>query len=273
MTADLIGRVQADALADAGINLGIFELIKPGGRGKPDTGDGGFLVQFDEGEIEVFVTPENARIDLNIAPPELIQGLFEVTGNDVDARMLADVVLDWRDQDNERLPYGAEDNDYSSAGLQYGARDGPFLTTSELSQVMGMTEGVLNNLRDRVTVYSGSTQVDPYTAAREVLLAVPDLAPADIDKFLAARRSPDSRGEAHLYLRGTERYLAGSPSRVYTITANARTTGGAVASLEAIIRLTGIVNDEYEIISWSRPFGPDQPAADSEVVNTLKNRS
>jgi general secretion pathway protein K len=260
MAADQVDRARADAIAEAGVRLGLMELLRMQGQGGGPRLDGSvFRESFAGYPVDISIMTESAKLDLNRAPPELIQSLFtESLGDPVEAEALSQAVLDWRDEDSDRQPRGAEDADYKGAGLSYGARDGPFLSVSELSQVLGMTEDILQRLHGLVTVDSGLAQVDPFFAPRPVLSAVPGIDAGQLDRFMEERKAGVAGNEAVMGLvtGGGNRYLARTDPRVFTIRAAVHISEGAFAQHEAVVRLTGNREHPYAIIRWSAIAGP-----------------
>lgn len=249
LVRNFLGHAQAGTLAEAGIRLGILSLLS---RHASPVGGDVHEASMPEGKVRFSVTAETGKIDLNRAPDALIRGLAASFGNDGDTASLADAILDWRDADDLRRLHGAEDRDYLLAGRQGGARDGPFLTVSELSQVLGMSPDMLGRAHRAATIYSGKAKIDPSVATREALEAVPGLNPAAVDHFLVERDKARSRGQPPpvQLLGGAQSYLAISKSRIYTVSAEGQTTNGVKAQRSAVVRLTGSRAQPYSVLTW-----------------------
>ena len=84
---------------------------------------------------------------------------------------VVDAILDWRDADDLTQLNGAEDGDYESAGMAYGARDDLFKSREELRQVLGMTVDLYQQLAPHVTVDNDTGQIDRQFASAAVLAA------------------------------------------------------------------------------------------------------
>ena len=63
----------------------------------------------------------------------------------------------------------------------------PFEAVGELQRVLGMTPALMASIADSLTVYSRQRGINPATASRDVLLALPGITPEQVDAFLAAR--------------------------------------------------------------------------------------
>lgn len=281
LARNLVENAKAEALAEAGVYGAILALLRPesGGRLSPEMAeflglrpeseevlrpqserswraDGTvYAWPFRGGDVRVSIQDEGGKIDLNHAPGELLRGLFQSVGLDDDAAAaMADAVADFRDGNDLRRLNGAEDDDYRRAGLPYEAKDRPFEAVEELQRVMGMTRELYRQVAPSLTVYSESAKIDPMTAPREVLLAVPGADPAEVDAFLATRAAmegPIGR-EALPLLTGTRGYFSVSNRLVHTVRAEAHTVGGAVFVREAVVRLTRDPNRPFRFHAWKQ---------------------
>jgi len=141
------------------------------------------------GTVRYTIEDERAKINLNAAERSAISGILRLTGVDAAAGdIIADSLLDWRDEDHEFLLNGAEDDYYAGLREPYGAKDGPMNFTEELMLVKGMNlsiyygssgipdwmgaerEGSYDGLEMYVTVY-GDSRININTAGEPVLEA------------------------------------------------------------------------------------------------------
>src|SRR5262249_8231749 len=79
--------------------------------------------------------------------------------------------------------------------------------------------------------------VDPNTAPRDVLLALPNADPNDIDNFLAARAAQSQGGLPLMPPLSLGRYFTPEQSGTLTIRAHATTDTGAVFVRQATVTL------------------------------------
>ena len=253
-------RMQAEALAESAVNRALFGLL---GTDRADHGRV-YETPFEDGALRASIHAESGKIDLNAAPDIILKGVVEAAydgldGPPVDTVALADAVLDWRDADKRARPSGAEDPEYRAAGLHHGAGDRAFVSVDELSQVLGMPRGLVERLRPAVTVHTGSPRIDPMTAPRLVLLAVPGMGPEQVDAFLAERdrllaEDPMRDGgmiqaPVHL-LAGAERHFASTQAHIYTILAEGRTSDGVAAFRQAVVQIHPDSHRPYRVIAW-----------------------
>ncbi len=265
LAGNLVERARAEAIADAGIRRGIVALLADP-SGPRWIADGRlYELPFADGSMQIRLLSENGKIDLNGAPEALIRGLLRSvaeSGEIADAQRaqhIAGAILDWRDPDQRARPDGAEDRHYKASGRPFGSRDGAFLSVAELNQVLPVDDQAYARLAPWMTVYSWAPQVDPMTASRQVLLAVPGLDAGVVDPFIAAREAsyadqsadggPRSRLPLELLSAGA-RYLSRADSRVYTVEAVGELSAGARASRRAVVQLTGDARKPYTVVAW-----------------------
>ena len=119
------------------------------------------------------VVDEDRKINLNSAPLPVLERLLAVVGGmrATDARAVAEAIADWRDEDKEQRPEGAENFYYLGQDPSYECKDGPFENIEELLLIKGMTPTVYQRIAPSVTVY-GSGRVNLNTASRAVLFAL-----------------------------------------------------------------------------------------------------
>lgn len=251
LTATQLQAAQARGLAEAGVWLGLQQLLQPapsdGVKTQALSG-----IPLGAGVIDVQIQDEAGKIDLNTARPEILLGLVQSAGADpVDALAIRDAILDWRDRDNLRRAAGAEDADYRTKGLNDGAKDGPFNSIEELRAVMGMTEPVFQNMRPALTLYSHQPGIAGTVAVAQAVVAVPGATPEAVKSFLDQRAvathgtpatSPSSGGL-------DSRYLAGRSSQTYCITSTGN-VADTVVRLEVIVQLRPAAQPPFAILSW-----------------------
>jgi DNA uptake protein ComE-like DNA-binding protein len=104
-------------------------------------GDGAFTVfhptYADDGRFLWGLEDEASKINLNYASREVLLKLPRVTEE------IADSIIDWRDQDQNPGPTGAEDSFYGTLTPPYRAKNQPFETLEELLYVRGVTPEIL----------------------------------------------------------------------------------------------------------------------------------
>ena len=233
--------VRADFLAEAGVYRGIATMLHsdPKQRWPID----GTIQRFElsEGGVAVAVLAESAKIDVNYASADLLDGLFSTLNLSLEDRQsLVGAVLDWRDTDSLRNELGAEDAEYFRQGLSYGAKDGPLASIDELRLVLGMTQEVFNAVKNVLTVYSGSPSVNVELAPLPVLAAM--------------HRGDVSAAQRQLAQRDTSnnKTAAGNSysSTIYSISSVAETVAGSRSGIVATVSINPGNGSGYKILNW-----------------------
>ena len=206
LAGNLRQAAKARHAAEAGVNWGMWSLMQSDGGGWLADGSARTL-EFDGIAVEVALFDEQGKIDLNEADPLLLRGLFESVGESKkSAEMLADAVVDWRDEDSLRSPSGAEEPEYRAAGLS-GPANAPFKTLAELRQALGRHEELSQKVLPALTLYSQKAEINPLVAPREVLLALPGMDEASADRFIEERRRNYASGQRPPQLDGVDSRL------------------------------------------------------------------
>jgi general secretion pathway protein K len=116
---------------------------------------------------------EGSRVSLNASPAEVLQRLFQAAGavDEEAAAEIAAAVEDWRDEDDDERPKGAEGFYYRSRSKGYDCKNGPFENVEELLLIRGVTPELYRAVEPHLTVY-GWGRVNLNTAGRVVLQAL-----------------------------------------------------------------------------------------------------
>ncbi len=248
----LFNQLQAEFLAEAGLNRAVFELRNP----DPETrwiADGRpYEFTLNEAKISVQITDESGKIDLNLANEELLVGLFASVGVDFDeALALSDKIQDWRDPDEEVRLAGAEDADYFAAGYAHGAKDAPFDTVPELLQVMGMTYDLYQKIEPAITVYSGRGNLNLAFAPKEALMALDGINAQMAEDYINQRHEIFDMGSSLPVLIEGQTGSLRSGSTTFSIVVKATLPNKQWAELDSTIRLGGNVRGRpFQIIRW-----------------------
>ncbi len=258
---------KARALADAGIQRAVLVLLEPQTVGQfGEDGENMFdlgsrldgtphVWRFGGGEILISMQDEDGRIDLNTAVDELLAGLFVSLGADGgQANALVDAIADFRDANDFTRLNGAEDADYRAAGLDHGPKNAPFQAVEELQLVLGMTRDLYRLAAPALTVHSGRPDIDPATAPRVVLMALPGIDAAEVEALLDARADGDEAALAIMMADMVRFPGVGfrglTADGATTLRAEARRAGGAVFVREAVARLGSDLSETVQFLAW-----------------------
>lgn len=192
-------------------------------------------IAVDGTDVTVAVEDERGKIPLNILSEQEARRMFEMAGaRGPQLNTLTDSFLDWRDDDEERRPFGAESTDYARLG--YRARDGDVTTPGELARIKGMTPELLARLAPAVTLWFGESggfaERDAGDLARAVMMSS-----ADANQGSGQQRPVPRPGVA---IRQTQDELRG---RRLTIRVTARDARGGVFHRATVVELTGNPRD------------------------------
>jgi general secretion pathway protein K len=250
---------QVRAAADGAVERTVYELMKPR---TPDSWlPNGLPHQYVDGDVTLTVvaTDEAAKIDINTAPDTLVTGLLTNIGgvDSATASHLLDAINDWKDADDLRRPNGAEAADYVAAGLTYVPANAPFETVGEVARVLGMTPAVFARIAPSLTVYSKMRGINPATADRTVLLALPNVAPETVDAFIAARGQALAAGLAVPAFPPASS-MAASGVNVWRVHATAALPDGVTFAREAVVRPSQDLRRPLIVLAWLQ--GGDDPA-------------
>lgn len=241
---------RARAAAEAGTQLGLAHLLARRARGA--TVFDGHPEPWQDGSTRIVVSIEDeaGKIDLNVAPPDLIAGLFTALGEpDAEAALIACRIAARR----------------GSPGVDCADETPPprghvFAAPEEIAGLPGVGDRLFEAAVDDITVATGSSAIDPTVASRTVLLALPGATPELVDAWLAGRaaaRELDPAGSGFGALPDAPD-LAVSPLRDFTVSAVATTADGARARADLEVRLTGNERRPYVVLAFRTP--PPNPA-------------
>jgi general secretion pathway protein K len=221
------------------------------------------------GRFSYRITDEQARINLNQASPDLLHRLLQELSVERSARdVIVDSILDWRDANEAYRLSGAESEYYLGLPVPYRSKNANFDSVDELLQVKGVTPALFYGqpgfpgLAEYLTVIVGSNTVNVNTASALVLRAF-DLAPAEVDTCVAARRylpGTPSRGTPALPTFCQKGNLRIVNSQFYRIEAWGELPGQGRRALTAIVQKETQDNaPSVKLLSWGWHVDGDRP--------------
>lgn len=235
-----IDSARSRAIADAGIALAIVGLLdtdletrwRADGRTREITYDGETVI--------VGIEDEGGKIDLNNAPLEVIAGLADACGATVDERMaLANGIADRRREFRASSSVRPSQARFTFRGDEFGINSASwaFAQISEVALLPRISRALYDCLRPNITVYSQSATINPMSAARTTLLAIPGIGEKDVDAFLAARRALPVDAPPPP-LAGLGRYARLAAIRAVTIEAQVMIPGRARFKRRVVVLLS-----------------------------------
>lgn len=163
-TANSIQSAKAEAVADAGVQLAALTLAAEGqsSRRWPVNGTEKACAIDDHSAVILRIQDASGLISINLAGERLLQALFIGLGATREAASRAtDLIIDYRDDDNDSRPKGAEQNAYEAADRPQGPKNAPFDTIEELNQVLGLDPAMIAAATPYITVHSETAGLDP----------------------------------------------------------------------------------------------------------------
>jgi general secretion pathway protein K len=145
--------------------------------------DGGyFSVEYEinaedeeEGGKRYGLTDEERKINVNTAPVDVLTRVFEIVGevSHQEATVIAESMVDWRDEDDDPMENGAEDNYYEGLEAPYTCKNANFNILDELLLVRGITQELFDHVKSYLTVYgAGMVNINTTDASILPLLGV-----------------------------------------------------------------------------------------------------
>ena len=247
--ADLETTARAEAAATGALHATVLKLAE---RDPDDVwqADGHRrLVAWPDATIGVTVSSESGRIDINRAPRDVLFGLFSQFFAADQAETLTAALLDWRDNDDQQRPGGAERREYATVGRR-GPANAPFSSVRELRQVLGFNRQVVETVAEYLTVYSGTPRIDAASADLVALLSVPGIESDTAEQFIAQRdvgSETDMRASFRLLRTGSRYLVLGGKSAVLAIDIDVKLDDGLARRERAVIRL--VASRGYSLIA------------------------
>lgn len=253
----LLSGTRARLAAEAGINLTAVALRDPDEFLRPIADGRPYRQVLDEAVLEISITDERGKLDINAADEPTLYNLFANSGVEPeDAELMAAAVLDWRDEDEMERVNGAEVDTYLAAGFQVGPANRPFLMIEELLQVMGMSYELFRRIEPGITVFSRSGMPDIAYAPPEALMAIEDITLEEARNFVQERNAQDPESMMGLALPNGQVIMAQGRGLTYSIRSKATMPNGVWEQLEVTLRLGGggDRNLPYRVMRWREGF-------------------
>ncbi|TAL26521.1 MAG: hypothetical protein EPN94_03080 [Nitrospirae bacterium] len=129
----------------------------------------------DEAELEIKITDEGSRVNINVADGTSLKKVLDYVGMPPDSEQeIIDSILDWKDSDKEHHLSGAEDEYYESLDPPYKAKNRNFDSVEELLLVKGFKPEYLYGSKDVRPMHDlittlGDGSININTVSREVM--------------------------------------------------------------------------------------------------------
>lgn len=247
--------LEAEALVRASLELTAYRLPPTARDHRPTRGE--FSYRLGRANVHVEFCSEAARIDLNMAPKDLLARLFAVLGaSSMDAAQYADRIIGWRTAPDSGT-LDKEASLYSAAGLSYTPRGAPFASVDELPLVLGLPPALVEAAMPYVTVYSGRPEINARDAAPVVLAALPGMTPARL--FSALGEGPFSAQQSAGASAGAAQgKVTTEGSRAMRVAVTIAFDQGRKIVSQVVILLDG-KNEPYHVLWWQDDIDAQAP--------------
>jgi len=249
-------------------------------------GQRGLRYDFAGGRCAVEVVPENAKLNVNVAPPEQLAVLFLALGvSPAESAALAQAIVDWRSPRSSEQG-SVFDAYYAALPQPYRARHAMLEQLEELLPVRGMSRELFFGrveetpeggwrmrppLADLLTVATIGGAVNPNYAPEEVLVSLPGWDAAAAANVVALRGGApfESPGELEALApsRGAGEAAASltlGQGPFYTLTATCSQPDSRVRrSVRALVEIAANRPLYHQVLGWwdAWPFPNEPPEA------------
>lgn len=264
---------RAEAVADAAVHRAIYDVnrVDVGSTTvwKRDGAPNAWT--FDGAAVRVETRDESAKIDINTASDPLLKGLLTSLGlPEEEAAPLLDAILDWRDPDSLKRINGAEESDYQAAGLAYRPANAQFQAIEELQLVLGMRPDIYRRMAPLITVYSRQNGINPATASREVLQAIPNLPPEALERFLAQREEARQQRLPVPFFPEAGAFASPASALVTSVRAHVTLEDGTVFVRDAVAMVKPGARRLITPLVWRQSPAPQTPPSDPAAEAALQ---
>jgi len=237
-------RVERDALITAGLEIAAGTILDLG-KITP-LRDLERTVALSTGTVNVRLSDEGGRIDIAKAPAEVLAAMLRSAGAPpATADGVAKTIVEQRGNAPRSGP---------------AARRPPVLATtheqalSGIGQIAGMRAQWLAAIAPLTTIY-GSETVNPLTAPRGVIAALPGVDANRLEAFLAERRValPDANRLAQV-LGPAQNYVSAKPQRIAAVELRATLTesrNNTIAGARAVIAVLAQDSEPYRVLMFT----------------------
>ena len=246
-------RLQAEGLMTAALELTAYRLSAVDADDRPSRGD--FTFRLGRAAVAVDFRSETGRVDLNMAPKELLAGLFASLGVKAsDAEYYAERVVAWRTPQDPDRP-NEEASAYRTAGLAYGPRQAPFAHVGELALVFGLPSFLVERAVPFVTVFSGRAEINILAAPPEVVAAVPGMTPDRLYGVLSQIGRGPQNAEFLKAFAGEQAGITLDAGKAARVAVGMDFGAGRRVRGEAVILLgTAEAGEPFRVLSWRDDF-------------------
>jgi general secretion pathway protein K len=262
-------RARADALLNAGLEVSAGFLARLGDA--PLT-ERQMAVSLSTGVIQIRLSDEGGRIDINKAPAKVLAVLFRSAGADDDATTIAQSIVAWRKSDDPDQAANAAQQPPNAAppgqaGTQQGAPKQPaapqgdgstskdsglraFTDIHQLRAIPGMAPEYIEAILPLATIYGGA-KVNALTASPGVLEVLPGVSSGQLTSLLQARSGVLTEDRLKQILGSAIDYLTVDGTPVASVELTAQLFDGYTARAKAVFVIVPEDSQPYRVLAWT----------------------
>jgi len=232
-------RVERDALITAGLEVAAGAMLSG-----TTLRDLELTTNLSTGPIRVRLSDEGGRIDITRAPAEVLAGLLRSVGAPpANAEGAAKAIVEQRGGNaGRRSPVPAPAPVVATTHEQ---------ALADIGRVAGVRPQWLAAIEPLTTIY-GSETVNPLTAPRRVIAALPGVDAARLEAFLAERRNPSVDANRLAQMLGpAQRFVVAKPQRVAAVDLIATMREGPSAAARAVIAALPQDSEPYRVLVFT----------------------
>lgn len=218
-----------------------------------------FAFRVGGAQVHAEVSTESGRVDINMAPKELLAGLFASLGAaQQQAAAAAERIVAWRTAPLSTSDGADEIFMYRAAGRSYMPRQSPFPHVDEIWLLPNMPQAIVSRSLPFLTIYSGKPTVNLVAALPEVVAGLPGMTSEMAHGVLAQRQGLDrSRPLTGLLGPTAARYATLDVTRTFRVSLDVALDNGRRMPFEAVILVGEQDSEPYRVLSWTdQPLGP-----------------
>jgi general secretion pathway protein K len=233
MGAAEIDRARLSAAADAGVAIAVNGLMLKDPARRWGINSKARRERFDDMLLDILVEDERGKIALNLINKKQVEIMFSEFGlQGLELEAAVDAFMDWRDEDDDPRPRGAEFEVYAPKKIK--PRNGELRSLGELALINGIGSALAERIAPYATVNFGTGEFDPTYASPIASRVSLD---SEVAVSLAERTAAIERGGTINARRApVSDSLIGRP---LTIRVKARRGVDASAERTVIVELTG----------------------------------
>lgn len=226
-------RARLAAAADAGLAIAVRNHTEPDRARRWSIDGRPRRLRFAGTDLIITIEDERGKIPLNQLADEQVRALFETLGSSgavLEAQ--TEAFLDWRDDDDEVRPNGAEAPYY--APLRRIPRNGALRSVEEMALIRGITPDMVDRLRGTATAYRDLREGFDDRFATPLALSI--MSGGGLGSPAVINRERELAGQRVAIELAEAESLVGRP---LTVRVAARRPGGSRFDRATVIELTG----------------------------------